>query len=314
MAPRHALAPVALALAASLLLGACSDDSADQTGAPAAGASAAGGSTAVAVAKDPAHWTMPTDPYSEATISDLEAQARDTLRKPCMVKAGYTDFEIRTDASAPLPPTLAADGVTQVFNESVASRYGYRMAPNPRDLLADKVEAAGGSLWDNQPQEFWDALNTCDAEADKQLGSSSQEDQDAEGGATSALSSQLNQLAVDLRGPALTKTASTWRDCMAPLGIVDLPSQPWTPGSPPPQSLATQWSWQTTGQPSAEELTIAAKDAACRRSSGWQDALYEAEWNARQDFVTKHQAELTTLRQSIDSRRAQYQAVIAKGH
>ena len=78
-----------------------------------------------------------------------------------------------------------------------------------------------------------------------------------------------------------------------------------------PDSLLQRWDWAPTGTASADEIQVASADAACRRSSGWFDALYEAEWNLRQAFVDEHRTELEPVRQALDTARDRYRSIIA---
>nr|WP_300340321.1 hypothetical protein [Actinomyces sp.] len=264
------------------------------------------------VIKDQLHWTLPTDPYSPARDQALELQAFDTVRAPCMRDAGFAQVEIGWDASAPAPATLAGDGVSQVFNEDVAGRYGYRMAPDSRNLNEAATLAAGeGGLWAHESQAFWDALYTCHDKADVALTGKDLEESQDDASQTSAITSELDKLRADTTAPDLADAAAAWRTCMAPQGIIDLPAQPWTPGAMLPDSLMQRWDWAPTGTASADEIQVASADATCRRTSGWFDALYEAEWNLRQAFVDEHRTELEPVRQALDTARERYRSLIA---
>ena len=294
------------------LLTVCGCSADDRTAQDPGAASEQDPGSASAVAKDQAHWTLPTDPYSPSRDEALSAQAFDTVRAPCMRKAGFPQVTIGWDASAPAPATLAGDGFTRVFNEDLAARYGYRAAPDPRNLQEADILAAGeGGLWTHESQDFWDALNKCNHEADEALKPEDSDDRQAESDQTIAVSSQLDRLQVDTTVGELADAAAAWRTCMAPLGIVDLPAQPWRPGAMLPDSLLERWDWRPVGAPSADEIQVAAADAACRRSSGWFDALYEAEWQLRETFVKEHRTELESFRLGLDTARARYLSVIA---
>ncbi len=298
---------------AALALGACSG-SPGETSSQGADTSAGSSSDVqpVHVPQDQTRWTLPTDPY--VTSFAVVAQAFDVVQANCMHERGHESFQVRHDASAPAPQTQAADGYSAVFNETVAATYGYRLAPDPRDLLEDKIAAAGGSLYGNESDEFWTDFNECSTEADTALNGGSPlptsvPQEAGEGG----IHSGLNRLAVDFSSPQLVTAAESWRACMTPLGIVDLPDRPWLPGAQPPESLVAAWGWQTTGAPTADELRVATADAACRRSSGWFDQLYEAEWNLRQDFVAQHVADLEPVRLQLEQQRATAEQIIARG-
>ena len=81
-----------------------------------------------------------------------------------MVKAGFSDYRVRMDASAPPPANLTGDGISTFFNKTTASQFGYHQAPDPRDLLRDEVEAAGSSLYAGRGDGFLDQLSICNLE------------------------------------------------------------------------------------------------------------------------------------------------------
>lgn len=295
----------------ALALGACSGS---QDGTAVEDASVGGGTgvPSVHVPQDQSRWTLPTDPY--VTVSAVVTQAFDEVQASCMRERGHESFRVRHDASAPAPETQAADGHSVVFNETVAATYGYRLAPDPRDLLADEIAAAGGSLYGSESDEFRTDLRECATEADTALnGGTPPPTSVPEESAESTAYSELDRLEVDFSSPQLSTAAESWRTCMAPLGIADLPERPWPPGNRPPESLVSSWGWELTGAPTADEIRVATADAACRRSSGWFDQLYEAEWNLRQEFVTQHAADLEPIRLQLEQQRAAAEQIIARG-
>ncbi len=304
-------AAAALAVAAALTLGACSGSGSDGGGAVAATDGSAGGGVAVQVTKDEARWTLPTDPYmsSSATVD----QAWSQVQASCMHERGHSSFKVRFDASAPAPQTLAADGFSQVFNEQVAAKYGYRQAPDARDLLADEVAASGGSLYANESADFQSDLGECATEADTELNGGVEPTYSAADAASGSITDQLNQLHVDTASSELSSAAKAWRTCMAPLGISDLPQTPWDPNGRPPDSLVDEWGWQSTGQASADEIRVATADAACRRSSGWFDRYYDAGWSQREAFVSQHLGDLEPIRLDMEAKRARAEKILAKG-
>ena len=245
--------------------------------------------------------------------------------KNCMVKAGFSDYRVRMDASAPAPANLAGDGISVLFNETTAKQFGYRRAPDPRDLLEVETEASGGDLFNGKSNEFFDQLDICNLEGQAVVAGVSVDEfkashQESAGSADAvqenpaSIGSQLNRLAVDLNSPELSAAAASWRECMAPLGISDLPDRPWDAGSMGlPESLRDKWGWRPTGKPSADEIATASADAACRASSGWTDTLYQQEWDTRQAFVDAHRAELAPVLAEHQAEAARAREIIAKG-
>ena len=324
---------IVITVGLTALLGACSQEgetsgqgsSVPPGGQVASTGSSAAGSVGAEVTKDQSHWTLPTDPYYGGQISALTSQAEETVVKNCMVKAGFSDYRVRMDASAPAPANLAGDGISVLFNETTAKQFGYRRAPDPRDLLEVETEASGGDLFNGKSNEFFDQLDICNLEGQAAVAGVSVDEfkashQESAGSADAvqenpaSIGSQLNRLAVDLNSPELSAAAASWRECMAPLGISDLPDRPWDAGSMGlPESLRDKWGWRPTGKPSADEIATASADAACRASSGWTDTLYQQEWDTRQAFVDAHRAELAPVLAEHQAEAARAREIIAKG-
>ena len=320
----------AVVLGMTMFLGACSQGgetsgqgaSAQPGGQVASTGSSAAEGIGAEVTKDQSHWTLPTDPYYGGQIMPLSLQAWDTVVRNCMVKAGFSDYRVGMDASAPPPANLAGDGISTFFNETTASQFGYHQAPDPRDLLRDEVEAAGGSLYAGRGDGFLDQLSICNLEGQAAVAGVSVEEfkerfnksvADAQAD-PSSISSQLNRLGTDRTSPELSAAAASWRECMAPLGISDLPDHPWDAGSMKlPESLRDKWNWRPIATPSADEIATASADAACRASSGWTDTLYQQEWDTRQAFVDAHRAELAPVLADHQAEAARAREIIAKG-
>ena len=324
---------IVITVGLTALLGACSQEgetsgqgsSVPPGGQVASTGSSAAGGVGAEVTKDQSHWTLPTDPYYGGQISALTSQAEETVVKNCMVKAGFSDYRVRMDASAPAPANLAGDGISVLFNETTAKQFGYRRAPDPRDLLEVETEASGGDLFNGKSNEFFDQLDICNLEGQAVVAGVSVDEfkashQESAGSADAvqenpaSIGSQLNRIGVDLNSPELSAAAASWRECMAPLGISDLPDRPWDAGSMGlPESLRDKWGWRPTGKPSADEIATASADAACRASSGWTDTLYQQEWDTRQAFVDAHRAELAPVLAEHQAEAARAREIIAKG-
>ncbi len=323
-------AAAALALILVMGAGAC-DPAAPESGAGAPRESGAdpssGGAPSAApqafplsstdVVKDEAAWTLPTDPYFGHRATSLYSQADGLVTKACMDAAGFPQYQAYYDASRPQAETLAGDGISHRFSEDLAAKYGYRDAPDPQHLPTP------GNGYEDQSQEFHNAWDTCMAEAVK--GVPADPDYTPPPAMTEAeleqyardqaktVDSQLNRLTVDTSTGALPGAVAAWRECMAPLGIVDLPNEPFEIGMAGlPDSLRAQWAWSPAGAPSEDEIRVASFDAACRRSSGWFDALYEAEWDLRAQFVADHADELAARMEKNHANEQRFQEIIAQ--
>lgn len=264
-------------------------------------------------AKDLKRWTLPTDAYYGGQISRLTSDAHIVARAHCLRKAGYSDYPIHVTPFAPPPETETAGGIGHRFTEEIAATYGYRLAPDPGRI--DSVELPD---WSNMPEGFADDERACTLKVSARLAGTTVEEYENLLAKDSPLAqlhespleqwrtfftpefrdieTQLDRLRVDLTSPELTQAAQRWRECMAPLKIIDLPERPWPNVSQRmPDSLRDRWNWETAGDASADEIAIARHDAACRRSSGWFDTLYEQTWSLHEEFMTAHKDELAPL-------------------
>lgn len=269
--------------------------------------------------KDQKRWVMPTDIYTGRVLGKLASDAEIVGTVQCMRASGYPDYPLHIKLFQPEDAVMPWGASNKIFNEEIAAKYGYRMDGN-----GDYVE--GVTLPDpaTMPPEFDQTWKRCTMEAARRvrphevaqiekekaegLPETEAEIQAAAEKAQQSIGSKLNRLGSDPTLPQLLDAAARWRECMAPLGIPDLPERPWRNVSRRmPESLQIRWQWETSGQPSADEIAVATHDAACRRSSGWFDALYEAEWAVREEFVNTHRDELAPI---VEEQRAQAKAAL----
>lgn len=347
---RHFAAFTALALLATLTSGCSSSTAQSGTSAsPQSGTAAAlpqtGTYEPIQPVKDEARGMLPLDPYWGGPVSDLESQAREAVIVDCMHKAGYADEKPRFDYSAPRSESLVEGSLFRHrFNEDLAAEYGYRWAPDPQDTLTE----AEAELFHNKPEEYHNTRDNCWEYADKvvptraiplppeeeatekakieeelkyideQMAAGVENPEPPPSNEPLTISEQMNrgipfdQKSTDL----LEQSATQWRECMEPLGIVDLPDEPSDPRNlvPMDSSLRQRWNIESPADPSAsaEEIEYATHDAKCRRSSGWFDNYYEAQWNAEQKFVDEHRDELEPILQRFREVVPQYYEIIAQ--
>ena len=77
----------------------------------------------------------------------------------------------------------------------------------------------------------------------------------------------------------VAEAAVQWKQCMQPVGVIDLPDTPLTMPSPSIEALsgvAPGTDGGGTPAPSPREREIAMADAACRESSGYDTAVFDA--------------------------------------
>ena len=269
---------------------------------------AGAGSGAGVVVKDRASWSLPIDPYFSVDFSDYQMEAKKWLMRECMAEGGW-NYRVANDASAPLAETMSASGA-RLFTPELAAKYGYRRAPDPRHPLEDEIEAKGG-LNSDQPQGFFDRQEVCFDQVREELKQAGAPEERSE--TEQAVSGGYNVLFRDAITDEVHQAATRWRECMAPLGIVDLPEEPWTAGSMRlPPSLMSAWGWTSSfGKPSADEIRIAVHDANCRETSGWSEALYESQWDLAEKFVEDNKPALGALLQQHNEYIKKYQQIIA---
>lgn len=92
--------------------------------------------------------------------------------------------------------------------------------------------------------------------------------------------------------PEMIAIFDKWRTCMAPTGA-DLTSE--TPMSMPPASKSQEWdqAMRDSGKPffiPEDHLTFAKQDASCRESSGFNEAVYNLQWNFYEQHVKDNPA------------------------
>ncbi|WP_143180840.1 hypothetical protein [Buchananella hordeovulneris] len=276
---------------------------------------------APAITKDRAKWTLPTDPYYGWQERSLSLHAYSLVIAPCMAQNGFPDYQVIWDSNAPRSEFLAGSGNFQVLTPAAAQRFGYRRVTEPGDLVpqgayADKSDAFHEQIAQCEianedilltPQEKAYVPQPLPEQAEDFPGPQTPEEE---------AGSLLNRLSVDTNTGELPAAADRWRQCMAPLGIPDLPAEPWLPAMRHrmPPSLLTRWNWQPGGQPSADEIEVATHDANCRETSGWQAALYDAEWELHTNFITQHGHELAPRLADLKAREDHYRQIIANHH
>ena len=258
--------------------------------AAAAGCSAADPGTSVepsiATDKNRMAWAMPLDAYMVDQQLDY---AVDILVEPCMQDHGFAYQRPAVDVTR-RSETVTVSG-RNLFNVDVARQWGYSGAPDPNYevLRAASADALG---WSREQQDQYDA---CLGEARAVFPAQSINNYVA--GLSLSSWSGAN------REPEVLDAAARWVACMRPLGFTDLPESPNSEsgGTPTPSmseaygEVADGVSNVQTAEQRAEEIRIATFDAECQESSGYAQALYDAEWVRQVGIMRDNQAALTAL-------------------
>jgi len=247
------------------------------------------GDVDVLVEKDISTWALPSDAYNPPKLS-LEYYAVGLKARACRQAAGLPDRVLRFDPNG-TPPATSNEAGTRLFDVEIASQYGYHEQLDPRINWDDrkKADAEKSLLSDPVASE---TFVECQQQAMRDLGA----DPDAiyQYGFPDVTVSSDDQAALDA-------ASGRWRECVAPLGIADLPAEAGPEGLPT-SSQMSEWGLDQDiapwliASPSQEEIEFAVADATCEDSSGWRQAAYDAQWNAEIAYVQKHYNDLEKQR------------------
>ena len=252
--------------------------------------SSSGGENSLGVTKDISTWALPFDVIFDQELSRLQVHLVHVWTDECMLKHGFPDYEILSSVDVPYPETNP-HGFSALFNSVIAQKYGYRKAPDPGYRYSSGgVENRDRSYFEDKSQAFKVQMYACVNEAtvrEKGPVPTGEPPMSKPG----SYESELNQFVVSSSDPALAAQAKAWVECMAPQGISDLPSAPWTLQNykAMPESLRERWDWWPLG---ADEIQVATFDAGCRESSGWNQALYDLTWDRQVAFIAAHHADV----------------------
>lgn len=241
-------------------------------------------------------WVMPLDQYSLKSDDVVRGEyAANLLEKPCMESAGYA-YDVPWRDLDNIQRDTWNSVHRRLFDEEIAGRWGYHLATSPETTFDDYLEF-GESLADLSGDKQA-ALDGCIANAREHLPLVQTE--------ANLVSAIVNVSYEDsLDDPEVTDAAKSWRECMLPFGLVDLPESPVFMPSP---SLSVD---ANDGSASADEIALAVEDAKCRESSGYTTALYKAEWGHQVELVGKNIDVLERIGTLLDENAAQVSSVIA---
>lgn len=216
-------------------------------------------------------WVLPLDSYHLTQREwEITTYAENLLIVRCQGEAGFPVDLPPHDVDLPLGATENSQG-RHLFDIEIAQTYGYHedvvVQPNLRAMLALESEP-----WTaEQEAVYLDCRNRA-----RQILPLPKYSQLAD---MEHIGRARQESLVD---PEVITAAQNWRECMAAAGIGDLPEDP---AQMPPSWMAEEVAGNA--RPSAEEIELATADAKCRDSSGYRQALYDAEWRAQlQAWVT----------------------------
>ena len=226
-------------------------------------------------------WVMPLDQYISVS-PDVWTYVETRQTIPCMAAAGYTWEVPKRDIEAAVN-RIGDMTVDRPLTAVVAQERGYHPAPthDPGLLATQELNARPISAAEDK------AFVACLQKVEKVIPLPSWQQGDASQDAV-ALSNAAYEAAQN-DGPVVA-AARQWQQCMGSTFLHQ--PLPASPAGMPSLSVADRFATNLEGSTvSQAERDLALKDVGCQASSGYRNALYEAEWK-RQTSVPKHDAEL----------------------
>jgi len=234
--------------------------------------------------KDVDAWTMPLDRYVPVGETS-SSYALLLVAQQCMVAAGHDDFVVpwRDVAAGDRAGELSMNGSLRLraFDLATAETRGYH---------ALSVIDAGAAAWSEFSSQPWTDERSARFDTCVQRARGTVPSLDDYSNRTQSLV-RLNNAAFEgaRDDPTVTATWDDWRGCMQDARVGDVASDP--SGMPTLEMADRFETLDSSTSPTDDEIEIATADARCRESSGYRDALYEAEWQ-RQLTVPHDDGEL----------------------
>jgi hypothetical protein len=219
---------------------------------------------------------LPLQDYMLAYPDEVDIEnAKDKTKTACMARQGFT-FSPPPSGTT---PGLSYDSMNMerrygVTDASTARRYGYQApaahAEEPEDDTAAEEAAEG------RTDAWFDALDTCVAEANKKIGILYETD-----------------IAADLAAESLEDTKGNlkvlaaidnWKGCMA--------RKNYQTGTTPQQAGEIFAQSSPTATPTTEEIQMAVADVSCKESSQVVSVWYQAETAHQEKQISDHKTEL----------------------
>jgi hypothetical protein len=253
--------------------------------------------------KDVAQWTLPLDPYllSDAQLTKA-AYAEAIMIHECLADIGIDRPVPYVDIDAAYGSNVA---VRSWFDLTIAQKHGYHDPSQERP--------AGLKAWDDFQLQAWTSAEDA---AFLKCRDDPAADPPEYSNTLMNFTSGLAAAAFSGAGkdPDVLDAAARWHECMAGVGIEDLPR---TPIEMPSDSLRQRFEvgasidGPVTG-PTAEEIDMATADADCRDSSGFTEAFYDALWTRETSLLLDNESALTDAGAEIDEITARIDEVIAE--
>lgn len=271
--------------------------------------------------KDFATWSLPTDNYLRFDFL-LFQQGQQVALKQCL-----TEKQVAVE----VPPVTYDPAQSQaiyknlkdfsIYSPEFAQVHGYRppmvvegnrafqefMTGFATSGDLNQTLAISQCIIDQSKQHHF--LNPLPPTGDESEGASLPEN--PEQIQDSSLLDDANMGIMAMKTPEVQAAAAKWKECMAPVGITDLPEQPQLM---PPPSKAMEWfttSSPLTGEPGEAERQVAVHDAQCRQSSGYSEAMYNALYAAYEEDLKTNKDRYLKRQQLMKERETALKQFIA---
>jgi hypothetical protein len=248
--------------------------------------------------KDIDNWVLPLDRFMDS--DDISSNYAETLLMgPCMTDAGYAWDVPYRDPYAANRATSSAVGI-RIFNLDIAREYGYHSAPNVDPGAAAWKAWAYREIGDAEVEAIHRCIDEVRADQLPLLPGSAQ------------LGNSSAAAAYDFatQDGRVQDTEHAWRECMAPLGIPDLPESAREMPSP---WLANKLGYTgTLGDPTAEEIRYATADATCREDSGYLQTFYDVLWEKEAQLVRDNADALLRIEGIVTEHREKVAQIISE--
>jgi len=258
------------------------------------GCSAGKGSAEGAPAKNLEQWALPLDQYAAIQTTALRDYAENLMVARCLSNQGVEWPVPWRPLDAPAVSASYSTGGARLFDENIATKYGYHRIPIVYEGKAEvrKASDAINALAQRDPS-IDEKSNACLEEARKTIPVPPVEDYNY---------ATVSAVAIDdasLRDATVLAATRKWRDCINRAGLGGLAD---SPQDMPGDAKSDEWRLGEPSDPvpiSPEEIRTATADAKCRTSSHWSQALYDADYTAQVAFVKKNADKLNRIRDEL---------------
>ncbi|QAY60181.1 hypothetical protein ET475_09395 [Microbacterium protaetiae] len=244
-------------------------------------------------AKNIEQWALPLDQFAYQT-SSLRDYAENLMVARCLGEEGI-DWPApwRSLDAVDENPSYTASG-HRLFDATIAAKYGYHRIPA---TYKGQEEQRAALLKTNAMVQadptLADKSDACLASARKTIPVPSNEDLNFVLSAANTISDTSEQSA------KVRAVQAKWHECIAAAGLGGLADNP---DQMPGDEKSEEWRLGDpagSSSPFTEEIKVATADAGCRASSGWSQALYDAEYAGETEFVKKNADKLDLIRDEL---------------